>query len=303
MKSVGWDQALDLYLAYCKLERRLSPNTITAYSRDLTRYLDFMESKGLISPDRAAGADVSDYLARLAEEGLSSRSRARATSALRRFHLFLVRQGLCPSDPTADLSIPKIGRKLPKVLSMEEVAALLAAPGKESPLALRDTAILETLYASGLRVSELTGLNASSVKLDAGFLRVLGKGGKERLVPLGDAAVAAIERYLNEGRPRLLDRLKPGPALFLSRRSRRLTRDAVYKLVDKYALLAGIARRVSPHILRHSFATHLLEHGADLRSVQAMLGHADIGTTEIYTHLNREALRRVYDRAHPRAGK
>ncbi|RJO64843.1 MAG: site-specific tyrosine recombinase XerD [Myxococcales bacterium] len=298
---MDWDRAIDAFLSYLKVEKRLAANTLAAYGRDLAAYADYMTGRGLPAPAQATAEDVSHYMAELARHGLTGRSRARAASALRGLHRYLVRRGLAAADPTADLESPRLGRKLPNVLSLEEVAALLAAPGDDGPLRVRDTAILETLYAAGLRVSELCSLDMGSVDLRAGFLRVFGKGSKERLVPIGEAATAAIERYKAEARSRLVKPAKPSPALFLSHHGRRLTRDAIFKLLVKYALAAGITRPLSPHVLRHSFATHLLEHGADLRAVQAMLGHADIGTTEIYTHLDREAVRRVYTAAHPRA--
>ena len=300
MTRDGGDQALDRYLDHLKIERRLAANTLAAYGRDLAGYLDFLEEQGCPGPERAGRDLASAFLARLAEKGLSARSRARAVSAVRGFHRFLAREGHGQGPPDG-LRAPKAGRPLPKLLSTEEVAALLAAPGTDTPLGLRDTALLELLYAGGLRVSELCALDTHQADLSAGFVRVLGKGGKERLVPIGEAARAAVSAYLEQARPGLRGGGRASPALFVSRRGRRLTRDAVNKLLARYALRAGILRAVSPHVLRHTFATHLLEGGADLRSVQAMLGHADIATTEIYTHLDREALRRVYRRAHPRA--
>ena len=303
MKGLSWDDSLDLYFSHLKIERRLAPNTLDAYGRDLARYVTFMEARGLIMPGDAAPVDISDFLAMIAGEGMSARSRARVTSTLRRFHLFLVKRKISETNPAADIASPKPGRPLPKVLSLEETGALLAAPGTETHLAMRDTAILELLYASGLRVSELCDLELGQVNLEAGFVRAFGKGGKERLAPFGDQAAEAIAVYLSEARPELLGGRKASEILFLSRTGRMLTRDGVYKLVEKYSLKAGLRRRVSPHVLRHSFATHLLEHGADLRAVQAMLGHADISTTEIYTHLDREAIRKVYNKAHPRSGE
>ncbi len=303
MNAWNLDRALDEFSAYLKIERRLSANTLAAYNRDLTRYLDFLQTRGIETPLRIQREDVRDFLADLSEQGLGARTRSRMTSALRGFHRFLIKRNVCEHDPSADVHSPKAGRKLPRVLSEEEIRALLAAPDVETPLGLRDLAIFEVLYASGLRVSELCDLDVSAVNLEAGFLRAFGKGKKERLVPMGESARQAVERYLKQARSLLQDPRKPSPALFVSRRGKRLTRDAVTKLVEKYSLLAGITRKISPHVLRHSFATHLLEHGADLRAVQAMLGHADIGTTEIYTHLDREVIRRTYTNAHPRAGR
>ncbi len=301
MGPIDWDRALDLYLAHLKVERRLSPNTLAAYSRDLTVYVSYMLQEAIESPAAATREKLSAYLQQLAARGLSPRTRARMTSAIRGFHRFLVKDRRCEHDPTPDLAPPKLPRPLPHVLSFDEVERLLEAPGRDTPLGLRDTAIVETLYGGGLRVSELVGLNLQHLDAQAGLLKVFGKGGKERLAPLGDAALEALDSYLTHARPTLLRGVELSPALFVSVRGRRLTRDAITKLLDKLALKAGLKRRISPHILRHSFATHLLEGGADLRAVQALLGHADIATTEIYTHLDRAAIRRIYEKAHPRS--
>lgn len=303
MTVPAWDSTIDQYISYCKIERRLGVNTIAAYSRDLARYADYLESKGCSSPVHAETDLVRDFLAYLAKRRLAARSRARITSSLRRFHLYLVKNGISTTNPLHDIESPKIGRKLPNVLSFEEIESLLNAPGDASALAVRDSAILEVLYGAGLRVSELVSLSISDINLNGGFLRAFGKGRKERLVPLGRAAIDATEIYLSQARPDLFAPGKPTDRLFISKRGRPLTRDAVSKLVAKYALIVGISRKISPHVIRHSFATHLLERGADLRSVQTMLGHADIGTTEIYTHLDREYIRSTYLKAHPRARK
>ncbi len=299
MSSDGWKRALNAYFMHLKVERRLSANTLDAYSRDLRRYATFMEGRPRGGPDAVSPEDVSAFLLFLSREGLSARSRARSISAVRRFHAFRLRNGGA-FDPTADIESPKPGRKLPDVLSLEEIEALLAAPGDETPLAVRDGALLELMYACGLRVSELCALEIWHVNLESGFARVFGKGGKERLVPVGERALDAVSDYLETARHALERPESVSSVLFLSRSGRALTRDGVTKLMEKYSLKAGLRRMVHPHMLRHSFATHLLEGGADLRAVQAMLGHADIGTTEIYTHLDRAAIRRVYLRAHPR---
>jgi len=300
---INWDFAVDSYLSYCKLERRLGNNTIKAYSRDLAKYVDFMEKSSVGRPELVKETDASAFLIDLAENGLAARSRARTTSAIKRFHQYLIKQGYMENDPTSEISSPKIGRKLPNVLSEEEVIRLIKATSGKTLLSSRDTAILEVMYAAGLRASELCDLDLASVDLQSGFLRVFGKGSKERIVPLGEIASEVCEEYILQTRPELYKTTNPTQALFLSVRGKRLTRDALNKLIDKYALIAGITRQISPHVLRHSFATHLLERGADLRSVQAMLGHADIGTTEIYTHLDREFIRKTYLKAHPRSGK
>jgi integrase/recombinase XerD len=243
---------------------------------------------------------VPRYLLGLREAGLSPRSVARHLAAIRQFHRFLVREGHSTDDPTAHLESPRPWRRLPTVLSSEEVERLLALRVATTPQALRNHALLEVLYASGLRVSELVGLRLADLDLSVGVVRILGKGDKERLVPLGEVAVASLRAYLARGRPRLEKRLAC-PYVFLGRHGRGLTRQTFWQLLKRYVGAAGITKRVTPHTLRHSFATHLLERGADLRSVQLMLGHADIGTTQIYTHLSRAHLKAIYDKHHPRA--
>lgn len=300
--SLDWDQTRDRFFIYLKVEKRLAANTLAAYSHDLEAYAAFMQARGHAAPDTVVAADLSDYLRELTAQGLVARSRARALSALRRFHRYLIKEKLGTHDPTGDLASPKLPRKLPKLLSMEEVGRLLSAPGIDTPKGRRDTAILELFYASGLRVSELCGLNLGQLDLRSGFVRPFGKGKKERVVPIGEEAGLALERYLEDARAAFSSRAaKSSPAVFLSLRGARLTRDAINKMLAHYALQIGLGRRLSPHMLRHSFATHLLENGADLRVVQTLLGHADIATTEIYTHLDHEHLRRVYQKAHPRS--
>lgn len=298
-----WEYTVDSFISYCKLERRLGSNTIQAYSRDLAKYVDFMLS---IDKDNAAdvsGEDVSAFLVELAAKGLAAKSRARTTSAVKRFYAYLIKQKHLENNPASDIGTPRLGRKLPNVLSEEEVVRLINATEGDSLLAKRDKAILELLYGCGLRASELCDLDLASIDSVAGYIRILGKGNKERIVPLGEVAAEACENYLLQIRPELYRATSSTQALFISFRGKRLTRDALNKLIEKYALIAGITRQISPHVLRHSFATHLLERGADLRSVQAMLGHTDIGTTEIYTHLDREYIRKTYLKAHPRSGK
>lgn len=300
--ALDWDQTRDRFFIYLKVEKRLSLNTLAAYGHDLAVYADFMTGRGCAGPDTVAADDLSDHLRHLTEAGLVARSRSRALSAIRRFHRYLIKEKLASNDPSGNILSPKLPRKLPKLLSLEEVGALLAAPGSNNPKGLRDTALLELFYASGLRVSELCGLNLAQLDLRSGFVKPLGKGQKERLVPIGEEAGAALDRYLSEARPALLCHApKNSQAVFLSLGGRRLTRDAINKLMSRYALQIGLGRSLSPHMLRHSFATHLLENGADLRVVQTLLGHADIATTEIYTHLDHEHLRRIYQKAHPRS--
>lgn len=290
---------LDRFLESLVVERGLRQNSLEAYQRDLIRYLAHLAGRGreATALDRT---DVPRYLLTLREAGLNPRSVARHLSAIRQFHRFLVRQGQATEDPTAHLEAPRPWRRLPGVLSSEEVDRLLAARRVTTPRELRNRAMLELMYASGLRVSELVGLRLGDVDLGVGIVRVVGKGDKERLVPVGDAAAETLQAYLRDGRPRLA-KSHPSDYLFLGRHGRGLTRQMFWQLIKKVALAAGITKSVTPHTLRHSFATHLLERGADLRSVQLMLGHADIGTTQIYTHVSRAHLKAIYDKFHPRA--
>jgi integrase/recombinase XerD len=290
---------LDRFLEHLVVERGLAQNSLEAYRSDLARYGSYLKGrqKQVTALDRA---EVPRYLLVLREAGLSPRSVARHLAAIRQFHRFLVREGHSTDDPTAHLESPRPWRRLPTVLSSEEVERLLAVQETTSPQVLRDHAMLEVLYASGLRVSELVGLRLADLDLGVGMVRILGKGDKERLVPLGEVAVVSLRAYLAHGRPRLEKRLAC-PYVFLGRHGRGLTRQTFWQLLKRYVGAAGITKRVTPHTLRHSFATHLLERGADLRSVQLMLGHADIGTTQIYTHLSRAHLKAIYDKHHPRA--
>jgi integrase/recombinase XerD len=291
---------LEEFLTAMVVERGMADNTGAAYARDLHKYLAFLQGKGIANPTEVALTHLQEFLGSLRKAGLSSRSVARVTSTLRTFHRFLASQGYVRSDPTSLLRSPRLSRHLPSVLSPEEVDRLLGAPKVSTPIGLRDKAMLEFLYATGLRVSELLNLALTHVDLTVGFVRCLGKGAKERVVPVGASASHWVKAYLAEGRPALA---KGGgtPFLFLGRRGRRLTRQAFWKGIKAYARRVGIRKQVTPHTLRHSFATHLLERGADLRSVQLMLGHADISTTQIYTHVSRARLQEIYDRFHPRS--
>jgi integrase/recombinase XerD len=290
---------IDRFLEHLVVERGLAQNSLEAYRRDLTRYADYLKARRrrVTTLDRA---EVPRYLLALREAGLSPRSVARHLSAIRQCHRFLVRDGYATSDPTAHLDSPRPWRRLPTVLSLDEVERLLSGRKPKTPQGLRDRAMLEVMYASGLRVSELVGLRLTDVDLALGVVHVVGKGEKERLVPLGDAAVKSLRAYLDHGRSRL-EKRRPSPYLFLGRHGRGLTRQMFWLLLRRYVRTAGITKPVTPHTLRHCFATHLLERGADLRSVQLMLGHADIGTTQIYTHLSRAHLKAIYDKHHPRA--
>lgn len=291
---------LDLFIGYLHAERGLAGRTVEAYARDLAEYLRGLAAEGIRTPDEVGAGHVRSHLDRLAARGLSARSRARHLAALRVFHRFLLAERHAKLDPTEDLETPRSARRLPVVLSLEEVEALLDAPAPKSAAGLRDRAMLALLYATGLRVGELVSLPVEALRLDAGFLVAKGKGNKERLVPVGSRALQAVRTYLDASRPGLLRR-RTARALFVTPRGRGFTRQGFWKLLCRYARAAGIRKRVSPHKLRHSFATHLVERGADLRSVQAMLGHADLATTQIYTHVDAQRLRSVYDKAHPRA--
>ncbi len=293
------DQYLDIYLNYLLVEKGLSRNTVDAYSRDLCRYLQFLAERSVAAVEQVAQADVLAFLAWLKSSGLAPRSRARSLSSVRSFHRFLLAEKLASRDPTLLLESPKVLRSLPRLLSQREVEALLAAPSSEDPLDIRDRALLEVLYATGLRVSELVGLKLADINRDIGCLSTLGKGSKQRLVPLGEVAMEAVEEYLAGAR----QALKPRAAcrhLFLNRRGLGLSRQGCWKILRRHAARAGIGFKIYPHMLRHSFATHLLENGADLRAVQVMLGHADISTTQIYTHVIRERLKQIHAQYHPR---
>ena len=302
MAGLDLDRAVDLFLDHLKVERGLSVHTIDGYGRDLGRLVRFAAARGRRVADEVTPVDLTDHLLELAGARLSPRSRARALVAVRGLFRHLVAERHLDADPTELIDAPKVVRRLPGVLGEDAVARLLAAPRRDTARGLRDGAMLELLYATGVRVSELVGLPAGDVNLHAGFVRVTGKGKKTRLVPLGAAARDAVERYLGEVRPGWVrsDEL----ALFVTERGRRMTRQGFWKLLRGYARAAGVrlaGGEVSPHKLRHSFATHLVEHGADLRAVQAMLGHSDITTTEVYTHVSRARLVEQYRKAHPRA--
>jgi integrase/recombinase XerD len=290
------------FLAYLEFERGLSRNTLEAYRSDLLqfgRYLEAEESSAL----SVTAAQVSEWLSRLGDPSGGAASPAtvhRKAACLRSFYRHLRRENLRDSDPTATLSAPRRGRRLPQVLTRPEVSRLLDQPKGTAPAALRDRALLEVMYACGLRASELIDLEIGDVDTEAGVLRARGKGSKERVVPIGRAALTALDAYIQRGRPALL-RGRPGTRLFVNFRGERLTRQGLYKIVQRHAATAGLADRMSPHTLRHTFATHLLAGGCDLRTVQEMLGHADVATTQLYTHLSSERLKDVYFRSHPRA--
>jgi integrase/recombinase XerD len=296
------DVLRDAFLQHARLERGLAPKTIEAYASDLTRFADHVSELGVAQPDDLRRDHVTSFIQALEADGLGARSRARVLSALRRMLAFAASRDLLTHDPLEGVSGPRIPHPLPRVLRPDETLRLLDAIEGDAPMALRDRAMLELLYGAGLRVSELVGLPLTALDRRAGLLRVMGKGSRERVVPMGDTARVALDRYLADGRAALLGaRPDRSRAVFLTRRSGPMTRQNFFTLLRKLALRAGIApERVSPHVLRHAVATDLLEGGADLRSIQAMLGHADLSTTQIYTHVSRGRLRETVEKRHPR---
>ena len=290
-----FDKAVRDWLTWHRVEKGAAAATVSGYRRDLADFLRGFELPPV--PEAVTEVDILAWLARRNEAGISPRSQARGLVAARGFFRYLLDEGRLESDPTARVDLPKIGRPLPVTLSVAEVEALLAAPDLSIPRGIRNKAMLEVLYATGLRVSELVGLTLGQIHLEMGFVRVMGKGQKERIVPLGDVARQWVERYLAEVRA---PGGKPADALFVTRTGGGMTRQGFFKLMAELGVVAGINRPISPHKLRHAFATHLLERGADLRSLQLMLGHADIGTTEIYTHLSRARLQEIHAAHHPR---
>lgn len=291
---------LDPFLHYLTVEKGLARNTLEAYSRDLNSYLNFLEQEGISSLSATTKLTVMSFIQRLQKRGLSLRSINRALVALRGFYRYLSQEGHLEANPLEDMELPRLIPALPHVLSVQEVEGLLAQPNPESPRGMRDGAMLELLYATGMRVTELVDLPLGGLNMEVGFVTVRGKGNRERIVPIGEVAMERVRLYLERVRPVFL---KGGdtPSLFLNIRGKRLSRQGFWKILRQYALQAGISKRITPHTLRHSFATHLLERGADLRFVQAMLGHVDINTTQIYTHVNQEYLRQLHRQFHPRA--
>lgn len=291
------DQLLDLFFNHIRLDKGLSKATLEAYSRDVSRFADFLQ-KNKSSFKAVTPLSLIDYFSHLQKSGLNVRSRCRAQVSLRQFYRFLLRENLAKEDPTETLEMPKMGRKLPQWLSLEEVESLLLAPDLTTNLGLRDKAMFELLYATGLRVSELIGLKLDQIHLTEAYLLAFGKGSKERLVPIGRSAIEWIRKYLENARAALL-KGKNLPHLFISQKRTAITRQQFWYLMKRYALKIGIRKNLSPHLLRHSFATHLLERGADLRAVQTLLGHSDISTTQIYTHIDTSRLKEVV-KLHPR---
>jgi integrase/recombinase XerD len=290
---------IDSYMNFVAVEKGLSRNTLDSYGGDLVRYASFLGGLGC-TIEETSKLEVMSYLLWLRKRGLSTKTVARCISVLRGFYRWLADEGMLPGNPLEDMESPRTTRSLPEVLSLDEVDSLLNQPDPSNPVGMRDKAMLELLYATGLRVSELTNLDLNSINMEAGFVVVFGKGAKQRIVPMGQTALQWMRRYLEESRGRLLGNNR-SPLAFVSQWGRGMTRQGFWKIIKKYALKAGIRKNISPHTLRHSFASHLLEGGADLRSVQSLLGHVDISTTQIYTHVTRERLKRIHARYHPRS--
>lgn len=296
------DEHLDSFLVYITMNRGLSKNTIESYSRDISSLTAFLDKRGISDPASVNEPDVAAFFEHLRKKNLSPRSVARNIVSLKQFFRFLLAENVITEDPLRNTVSPKPSKTLPHTLSLDEVERLLAEPEKgKSDETLRDRSMLEVLYATGVRVSELVALELNRINLDHGYVITLGKGSKERIVPIGDAAIRKTRDYLSDSRPRLL-RGRNSEYLFVtSRTGSRMSRQRFWRIIKNYALAAGIHSHITPHVLRHSFATHLLERGADLRAIQAMLGHSDISTTQIYTYVEKERLKRVHEKSHPRA--
>ncbi len=293
------DMLIDQYLNFLLVEKGLSRSTIESYSRDIVRYRNFLKHNDVQRPSPTDTTLILKHMIALRNAGLGARSRARHLVSIRGFYRFLVHEKIIPRDPSRLVDLPKMGLNLPDVLSIDEISRLLAAPDTTRPAGSRDAAMLELLYAAGLRVTELVSLKLQDVNLEAGFVRVLGKGSRERVVPIGMHARNKINFYIENGRQQVLKK-NLSPYLFVGRGTNPITRQGFWKLLRRYATRAGLTKKITPHSLRHSFATHLLERGADLRAVQVMLGHVDIATTQIYTHVAREHLKKIHAKYHPR---
>jgi integrase/recombinase XerD len=298
------ESRIHVFLSYLRVEKGLAQNTILAYGRDLKRFAEFLRRRHKLRMEDVTREDIVDFLSSLYKEKLDSRSVARYLVTLRGIYKFAMMEGTVDTDPTENLESPKVRSSLPTYLRVEEINKLLAAPNLATPIGLRDRAMLEVPYSTGLRVSELLNLRISDIDMRIGCVRCIGKGDKERLVPIGRKAIEAVEQYLAQARPKFARPLSPPPhnhVLFLTHIGRRLSRVSIWKILHDYGMRLGLRGHLTPHKLRHSFATHLLEGGADLRSVQLMLGHADISTTQIYTHVVEERLKQIYKAHHPRA--
>lgn len=294
------EKLIGLFMDHLSVERGLSVHTIAAYRKDLRKYAKFLASRGISVPDKASKDDIKAFLFHEKDEKLQPSSIYRELVAIRVFHRFLMSEGLAKEDPSYFLEAPKLMKQLPEHLSSAEIDTLIKSCSGRKPGAVRDRACLELIYASGLRASELVGLKLADVNFELGILRVMGKGQKERIVPFGDAARKTLRTYCDGVRAKWAGRGKAGDALFLTQQGKRMTRQTLWEIVQKTARKAGIRKSLYPHIFRHSFATHLLENGADLRALQEMLGHADVSTTQIYTHVDRARLKKIHSKFHPR---
>ncbi|MCX5700900.1 MAG: site-specific tyrosine recombinase XerD [Candidatus Omnitrophica bacterium] len=292
-------ELIDTFLSYLSVERGLSNNTITSYREDLRTYLNFIEKSNIDALSKISKNNITSFMLAQKDRGIGASSIARRLAAIRMFHRFLARERIIKNDPSILIDTPKLWKRVPETLTLNEIELLIAQPDVRKTQGIRDRAILETLYATGMRVSEAVNLKTDFVNLDIGFLRCIGKGNKERVIPLGKKAIASINRYIELSRPKLLKN-KESEFLFLSRFGKKISRQSLWKMIKKCAKEARIKKSIKPHIMRHSFATHLLEHGADLRSVQEMLGHANISTTQIYTHINKDRLKSIHKQFHPR---
>ncbi len=292
-------ELLDAFLNYLSVERGLSRNTIISYKEDITTYIGFLNAAKISSFSLTTKNNITDFMLHEKDKGLSANSVARRLAAIKAFYRFLVRERILKADPSSLIDSPKLWKKIPQILSMNEVDALLSQPNIRDMQGIRDKAILETLYATGMRVSEAVNLKTDTINLDVGFLRCVGKGNKERIIPIGTKAINSIKRYLKISRPHQLKN-KDSNSLFLNRFGKKISRQSLWKIIKRYAKEARIKKTIKPHMLRHSFATHLLERGADLRSVQEMLGHSNISTTQIYTHINKDRLKSIHKMFHPR---
>ena len=293
------DHLIESYIDFLIIEKGLAHNSIESYSADLAGYGDFLEENQIVDLSRADTTVILAWLIHLSKKGLSSKSRARHLITIRGFYKYLIGEKHLSINPLKDVDIPKIGQALPKILSIAEVETILNAQNRTTPKGIRNLSMIEIIYGAGLRVSELISLKLQDVNLDAGLLRVMGKGSKERIVPFGTKAKSITREWIDTARPLVLKHI-PSQYLFVARAGKPMTRQAFWKIIKKSACLAGISKNVTPHTLRHSFATHLLEGGADLRSVQTMLGHSDISTTQIYTHISKEYLMKMHQKFHPR---
>jgi integrase/recombinase XerD len=299
MASLKMHELVDAFLNYLSVERGLSRNTIISYREDINTYIDFLKASHIGTLSLTTKNNITNFMLSQKDRGLATNSVARRLAAIKALYKFLVRERILKTDPSSLIESPKLWKKIPETLSANEVDALLSQPNIRDRQGIRDKAILETLYATGMRVSEAVNLKVDNINLDVGFLRCFGKGNKERIIPLGRKSINSLKRYLQDSRPHLLKN-KESDFLFLNRFGKKISRQSLWKIIKRYAKEARIKKPIKPHILRHSFATHLLERGADLRSVQEMLGHADISTTQIYTHISKERLKAIHKMFHPR---